>query len=198
MEKLFFFLGGAVIVLGAIILGVVVVRRKIRGLFRRLFGTTDIAMIRQGAIDAIEEEEPKSVSGGDSIFLPAILRDFPDYNNSLAKTYVRKELERRLKDKASLSIHKVVIHDYQPSTLEKTIVYQAALQYRENGKLLQKRYNLHYSFLLPSESGETIAANCPNCGGAITSTHQKICAYCGSRLANVMKNTWEFTEVYEK
>ena len=70
--------------------------------------------------------------------------------------------------------------------------------FRENGKLLQKRYNLHYSFLLPSESGETIAANCPNCGGAITSTHQKVCAYCGSRLANVMKNTWEFTEVYEK
>jgi endogenous inhibitor of DNA gyrase (YacG/DUF329 family) len=43
---------------------------------------------------------------------------------------------------------------------------------------------------------ETIASNCPNCGGAI-GYGMVNCPYCGSHVSNVMSNTWEFKNIRE-
>lgn len=75
---------------------------------------------------------------------------------------------------------------------------QAALQYRQEGRLVQKRFCLHYAYLLPRDRGATVAGSCPHCGAPFTSAAQTNCPYCGSLVANVLGNTWEFTDLYEK
>ncbi len=187
-----FSFAAAIIFAGAVIFIVIL----IRNFSQRAFGTPNLAeAVRQQ--DALEQTTPKSLNGMDSVFLPKILQDFPDFDITLAKTNVKNKLSEMLGDKAEMRIHGVVISNYIRSNLEKTIVFQSALQYRDNGRLCQKRYVLHYAFILDGDSGDTIAANCPNCGGAVTSTSQKNCEFCGSRLVNVLGNTWEFTEVRE-
>lgn len=195
MKELLFFLGGlsaAAIFIAAVVLAF---RKAIRRFSRRYFSAADFSgLLREISVD---EEKPKSLSGMDTIYLPQILKDFPDFNPTLAETYVKEQLRNTCAGKQDFRIHNVVIHLYERTQAEKTIVYQAALEYREAGRLQQKRYCLRYAYLLPQD-GETAAANCPNCGAPLPEFGQRVCEYCGSRLVNVMGNTWRFTEVFEK
>ena len=145
----------------------------------------------------MQQNAPRSLNGMDAVFLPQIYADFPDYNASLAESYVRERLELELANKDALRIHNIVISGYERMRLEKTVVYQAALEYREGGVLQQKRYCVHYTYLLPQNEGGSLAANCPNCGAPISSMQQRKCEYCDSLLANVMGNRWTFTQLYE-
>ena len=140
------------------------------------------------------EESHRSLNGCDSLLMPKILKDFPDFDITLAKTYVRDYLKGQLGRHSNLTIHNVVIAKYFPSAAHKTIVFQAALCWTESGKKVQKRYELNYTYLLESDS--EVAANCPNCGGALGYGVNE-CPYCGSRVANALCNQWTFTEVKE-
>lgn len=191
-------LAGVLIVAG---IAYLVIRRKAKRFAQRAFGTSDLSTLMRAAQDAAKDESfsgPKSLSGGDSIFMPRILRDFPDFNLERAKSLARAELTKRLSGKPELKIHKIILHDYQRAANEKAIVFQAAVQYREDGHITQKRYCLHYAYLLPEDAGTTVAGSCPHCGAPFTSTTQTNCPYCGSLVANVLSNTWEFTDCYEK
>lgn len=140
------------------------------------------------------EESPRSLNGCDSLLIPQILKDFPDFDGNLAKTYVRDYLKKTLSEHPELTIHNVVIAKYLRSGAQKCIVFQAALCWTEGGKKVQKRYELHYTYLLQGDS--EVAANCPNCGGALGYGVRQ-CPYCDSRVANVLGNKWTFTEVKE-
>ena len=131
-------------------------------------------------------------------FLLQILKDFPDFNPSLAETYVKEKLAQVCAGKPGFRVHNVVISGYDRARTEKTVVYQAALEYREKGVLRQKRYCLRYASLLPDDSGAALALNCPNCGASLSDAGETVCTYCGSPLVQVMKHTWRFTEVFEK
>ncbi len=187
-----FSLAASIIFITAVLIVIIMIRR----FSMRAFGTPRLSEAIEQQ-ETLEETTPKSLSGMDSVFLPKILADFPDFNPDIAKTNVKNKLLEVLKGKQEIKIHGVVINNYIKTSVERVIYYQAALQYRENGRLTQRRYCLHYAFLLDTDSGDTIAANCPNCGGAVNNTNQKVCEFCGSRLVNVLSNTWEFTEVYE-
>lgn len=186
--------GGFLAVAICIFVIAAVIRKRIQKFSREVFGKSDI-------LDALADLEqqtnqtPRSLSGCDRLLLPQIRKDFPDFDEHLMKTYARDLLRKRFGDKDAFTIHNIVIARYLPSALSKTIILQAALSYAENGKLQQKRYLLHYTF--SSDSGEdTIAANCPNCGGAL-GYGQRECPFCGSHIANIMGNTWKFTEIIE-
>ena len=140
------------------------------------------------------EESPRSLNGCDSLLMPKILQDFPDFDVTLAKTYVRDYLKNKLANQKNLTIHNVVIAKYLPSGAQKTIVFQAALCWTESGKKVQKRYEMNYTYLLDGDT--EVAANCPNCGGALGYGVNE-CPYCGSRVANALGNTWTFTEMKE-
>ena len=43
-------------------------------------------------LDSEAQATPKSLSGCDSLVMPKILKDFPDFDPSLAKTYVKEYL----------------------------------------------------------------------------------------------------------
>ena len=148
---------------------------------------------RQLATELEVDDTPRSLNGCDSFLLPAILKDFPDFDVTLAKTYVRDYLKEQLSSHGDLTIYNVVIARYLPSAAHKTIVFQAALCWTEGTKL-QKRYELNYTYMVTGDS--EVAANCPNCGGALGYS-STVCPYCDSRVANALKNTWKFTEMKE-
>lgn len=174
---------------------VTVIMTVIRNFSKNAFGNPNLVqVIRQ---EDLNETEPKSLSGMDAVYLPQIMEDFPSFNPALAKSAAKEKLRQVLSGKKELSIHNVVIAGYIREKYEKTVCYQASLQYRESGRLVQKRYRLHYTYMLPTGEGATISANCPNCGGVITSPSQTVCEYCDSMLVNVMGSSWEFTEVGE-
>ena len=169
-------------------------RNKVRGFSQRVFGNPDLLEALE-SVDSVQDQSPRSLNGCDSFLLPQILKDFPDFDNNLAKTYARNTLKNKYGRKDIFTIYNVVIARYLRSAAQKTIVYQAAASHRENGELKQKRYDMHYTYLLES-SDVNVAANCPNCGGAI-GYGVTVCPYCESRVANVLGNTWKFTEIKE-
>lgn len=188
------FLGGFLAIAIGIALIVIFVRNKIRGFSNRVFGRPDIL----GALEEIDTahlETPRSLNGCDTLLMPHILKDFPDFDAPLAKTYVRNLLKERFGRQSHFTIHNVVISKYLRSSVQKTIVFQAATCHKQDGQTVQKRYDLHYTHIL-SSGAESVAANCPNCGGAL-GYGVSVCPYCDSRVANVLGNTWKFTEVKE-
>ena len=188
------FLGGFLAVVLGIVLLVLYIRKKVRSFSRKIFGTADIVGALKD-IDTTTMETPRSLSGCDNILLPKILKDFPDMDIQLAKTYIRDHLRMLHQGKASFKIHNVVIAKYLRSAVQKCIVFQAALCYRENSRTIQKRYDLYYTYILPQTS-DAVAANCPNCDGVL-GFGDTVCPFCGSRVANVLGNTWEITDVIE-
>ena len=173
-----------------------VVRNKVRTFTRSAFGTDNISKIMTD-INNDMDSKPKSLSGCDSLMRPKILRDFPDYDFTMAETYVKDHLKEFLGNKKGLNFHNIVIKNYEPSSIQKTIVYQAALEFRKSGQLVQKRYELNYSYIVPRQDAATVASNCPNCGGALK-FGEVTCPYCGSRVVNILGNCWKFTDTYEK
>lgn len=187
------------IFLGIIALGLILylkIRNKVRDFSRTAFGTPDI-MEGFRTVEAEAETTPRSLSGCDSILLPQILRDFPDFDVNLAKNYGKDALREYLAGKEGLKIHNIVLCRYLPTRSQKTILMQAAAEYLINGRRTQKRYDLSYSYVLQGQGGSPeAAASCPHCGGVI-GFGQTQCPYCGSRLAVSMLGAWEFTQIQE-
>lgn len=148
-----------------------------------------------GSIDAMDTSSPRSLNGCDRLLLPKILKDFPDFDIHTAKSYAKDYLREKLGSREGFTIYNVVISQYLPTGAQKTIVFQAAISYRENSSLLQKRYDLRYCYQLAG-SDETVAANCPNCGGAL-GYGVTVCPYCDSRVTSPLGNSWNFTEIEE-
>ena len=183
---------------GAVLLGIggiyLSLRGKVRRFSRDVFGTSDIFQGLKQA-DTAHLQSPRSLNGLDSLLLPKILADFPDFDHNLALTYAREYLAEQLNGLENMTIHRIVLAKYLRSLSQKTIVMQAAVSCTENGRPSQKRFELDYTYIL-DQGCEHIAANCPNCGGAL-GFGETDCPYCGSRVANVMRNTWKFTALRE-
>lgn len=137
---------------------------------------------------------PRTVSGIESIVMPDIRRDFPEFDIQLAKDRARQYLRSQLGSKKGLQIHNLVLHRYVDESIQKTIIFQAAVSWRED-RLIQKRYDIHYSYLLP-EAGGGLTLNCPNCG-AVIGFGERQCAYCGTQVLNGLQRNWEFTQINE-
>ena len=144
--------------------------------------------------EVFHPEPPRSVNSCDRLVLPQIMRDFPDFEVTTAKDTVRQVLSEKYGSEKGYALHKIVISDYL-RTAQKTIVFQAAFATKDGLKTVQRRVILHYSYLLP-QSDQAIAANCPNCGGALGFGDIE-CAFCNSRVVNPLGNSWQFTEIRE-
>lgn len=188
------FLGGFLAVAIGIAAVVIFIRKKIRSFSSQIFGRPDLLGALKD-VDTAHLDTPRSLNGCDKLLMPQILKDFPDFDATLSKTYARNILNERFGHQQNFTIHNIVIAKYLRSNIQKTIVFQAATCHRENGQPVQKRYDLHYTHMLASDT-ESVAANCPNCGGAM-GYGITVCPYCNSRVANVLGNTWKFTEIKE-
>ncbi len=173
------------------------IRYRIRRFSNEVFGTEDVRQVFEN-IETTEQEKPKSLNGMDMLYLPQIQKDFPDFNPTMADNYAKEALKKHVGKKEGFHVHNVVIAGYEKTSVEYNIIMQAAAEWKEQGKKVQKRFILHYSYLIKASSGEeVVAANCPNCGGAIESLSWEVCPYCDSRLVNVLKNSWKFIQIRE-
>lgn len=190
MGFFFWLLGGflAVAVIAAIL------REKVRRFLRSSLGTSDLrSVVNMMGLEG--DDQPRSINAADSIILPRILRDFPDFDDGRAKELIREYLLEKLGEHEGYRLHRLAIVAYEPSAIQKTIVYQAAIEWREQGAKVQKRFGLRYCFILDG-TDNTVAANCPNCGSPL-GYGVRVCSYCGSRIANVLGQTWKITELRE-
>lgn len=170
------------------------IRKKANRFSQQVFGTADI-LDALGSIETEAETTPRSLNGCDSLLLPQILGYFPDYDPALAKTYAREYLIKELGHHTGFTVHNIVIARYLSSAAQKTIVFQAAVSWQEQSKTLQKRFALDYAYIL-GQAESSVAANCPNCGAPMGYGESE-CSYCCSRVANVLGNTWRFTQLRE-
>ena len=167
--------------------------------------------------------EPKTVFGATSIYLPQVVRDFPDFHNSDAiaavKTLVFEYLAIRYEGQTQFTksvvsdgliamidrssghtvknetVHKTAMSNYVKTRECATITYQASVGYLLDGERVEERYAVEYTISLRDEYGEKKALVCPCCGGAYTSTSQTVCAYCGAGIVRDTVKSWRFTSI---
>ena len=142
-----------------------------------------------------EDPGPRSLNGCDSILLPKIRKDFPDFDENAVKEAARAHLAQALAGAEDLRIHNVVLSKYLSTPARKTIFLQAALELRQGGRLLQKRYELQYLYAVQSSGSGGIALTCPSCGAPIA-FGQTTCQYCGCRVIGAAGN-WSFGPLRE-
>lgn len=189
------FLG--VIAIIAIVFAVIVIK------FRRLCRKNESVRIltgfakgiASGELDFEVPEEPKSLNRCDSLLIPQIKKDFPDFAPERAKNIFRNYVKKHYAEAPDFTIYTVGMSRYLTAGLNKTIIMQAACSYTKGGKKVQIRVEADYIYSVHT-ADENIASNCPNCGGGIRYGEVN-CSYCGSHVSNVMSNTWEFKNIRE-
>lgn len=144
----------------------------------------------------VEEEGPRSLSGCDTLLLPKITKDFPDFDPTQAENIIRDTVVKHLQGKANVKIYNIVIARYEAAGVQKTIIYQAAASYSKSGTTVQKRYDVHYAYRVKNQNGESVAANCPNCGGVLV-VGETECSFCGSRVYNALDQAWSVEQILE-
>ncbi|MBR0425554.1 MAG: zinc ribbon domain-containing protein [Clostridia bacterium] len=214
-------LGGLGIVFGLTVLG----RRLIQffgGFLRGLF--SELALMP--AMES-ESEKPRSLSSMESVLLPQVLRDFPEYNSALiaervtrdAVAYYQSGIEGKpcFADgtvqsfleafssslpsdvQGGIAVHRVALHAYEIAGLDRMLTYQAAVQFTDTaGAVRQRRLVLKYiAAYTDNPAAEVKTFNCPNCGAPLPIVGSKECRYCGTALKTPAGLGWMLFDAHE-
>ena len=129
----------AVMIVVAMLLIVVIAVVKIRRRMRRFLNSAEVCLIRELVRSAQngelqQEEQPKSLGGMTSIYLPQILRDFPEFNWEELRTEVERSVKELLETKNVRSAgvvhsHKTVISRYLKYNGTASILCETAAEY---------------------------------------------------------------------
>lgn len=167
----------------------------------------------------IKRNTPKSLSGGDSMFLNDILQDFPEFNISNAHSEIQKcirDIHKFKKEELStvydeavcsfcekihsdypkgltkVNVHKSVISGYSKELTSATITFQCSYEFVYQNIKHQMKAELKYVY---SHEGETDAIRCPHCGGPIDNFGVKVCGYCGALIQLDLDNAWKVVNI---
>lgn len=186
------------------------IKRKIQSFSNKLYNTSSL-------IEGIKQTEqrvqttPKSISGGDSMFIDKIMGDFPEFNLENTKTVIseaiayiyshnQKDIKKKypelfLEDINSShkfgKIHKIAISGYEKSYNDACIKFQVAYEVTVSGALKQLRAEVEYSF----KANENISLKCPHCGAPVSKMGIKKCEFCGHGIVYDIDNTWQITKI---
>ena len=145
----------ALMIGGILFLLAVILFFRIRRSFRRFLNSAEIRFLREFLRSAQsageeQEEQPKSPGGMTRIYLPQILRDFPEWNWEEMQTEVEQAVKEFLEKEniqtaGAVRIHKTVINRYQRYGGSASIFCETAAEYwreaepaGENGMKAQK------------------------------------------------------------
>lgn len=174
-----------------------------------------------------EPAAPRSLSSLESVLLPRVLEDFPEYNRLIIAERVKKDaklyyesgiagevlykegisaqfrqsfsaaLPAQVKD--GVIVHKVALHAYDARSLDRILTYQASVQYTDTtDEIRQKRLVLKYMAAFTDNPSEEIRSyNCPNCGAPLPIVGKKKCQYCGAALKTPAGLGWLLVEAFE-
>lgn len=217
-----------IIVLGAlgIVFGVYVLIRRL-GWFVNGFIRGLMSELASQPLSGSESAGPRSLSSLESVLLPQVRRDFPEYNPIViakrvaadAKCYYesgakgaslyaegvtdtfRRSFAAALPSgvAGAVVVHRVALHAYDSISQDRVITYQAAVQYKDNdGETRQRRLVLKYiAAFTPDPATEVKSPHCPNCGAPMPVVGGKTCSYCGSPLKTPAGLGWMLTDVHE-
>ena len=202
---------------------------QIRRRTRRFLNSAEVCLLRELVRSAqageLQQDQPKSLSGMTSIYLPQILRDFPEFNweeqQAAVEAKVKLFLEAQNVEAAgAVRIHRTVISRYQKYGGTASILCETATEYwpqAENGhvcggvyrkqepqKMTQvyKKQTVCAAELLyvydPGLSGAAASVICPNCGAPVEKLGAKQCRYCGSVLHVSGIMAWTVQNVRER
>ena len=177
-----------------IVLGGVLMFLLLRGLWHLgYFSLMNVLSLLRSTSGA-EEEGPKSLSNMESMVLPRILKDYPDFDGAAFKLQAKEFLQQQYGDRPDFHIHNLVFSDYRRLGSQRIILLQAAVCWKE-GSLLQKRLELHAE-LKKEDPGEEFYRNCPNCGATLGPKDIQ-CQYCGTRVPGATEERWVFLHAKE-
>ena len=113
--------------------------RRTRRKIRRLMNSTEVRLVRE-VVRAIEEGEklsettPKSLSAMTNLYLPQILRDFPEFNWEEMQRMVEQAVREYLGQFPDIRIHRTVISGYRKHGGNSTVICETAAQYTCRGR----------------------------------------------------------------
>lgn len=222
MKALIVFAIIVLIIVGIILYIYLEIKKGVKSIFRGYNGSQILGMIKEA--DLRIQHEPKSVSGGDSLFLPLITKDYPDIDINLLKsnikscimdifTCIEKNDRDYIKNKYDENIltfydnltseknntyneikfHKCAISNYVKNQQHLTIIFQIAFQYYNNKQIVQKKYEINYTYHYNDENDNVI--RCSHCGAPISKLGNKICQYCNSSINVNSGYVWIITDI---
>ena len=213
--------GGAGVLLG----GFFGILRATRGL-RQSIGT--VASALNEAIEADQQPpKPRSLSSLESVAMPKILRDFPDFNAKIFAQRVRRDAETYYKSGAwgkmlfgsdateafkesfrdrmpknvggGITVHRVTIAGYDGSGRRKFLTCQAAVGFTDTSEAQQER-RLELCYIAgyaDDPDSEVVGFNCPNCGAPLPAAGARTCVYCGTSFAAPVELGWMLADARE-
>ena len=114
MTKLIVILVLLLIILAVIYTMYKTIQRKISNFSSSVLGSTNLLEgLKQ--VEEIANDTPLSVSGGDSIYLPRIQKDFPDFSKSIVENVIKKFLLEYFSCLENKSISKLTSVNYTAS-----------------------------------------------------------------------------------
>lgn len=215
-----------IIIAIAVILGLTIII-AITGFIKRIERKASgiFSMMRHGEI--IAETSPRSLSSMEQFLIPKIMKDFPEYNNTVILDRVKKDaklyyesakagralytagISNALRDRldgtlsktvvGEIFVHKAVLHAYDSISRDRAITFQAAAKYRSlHNETKQCRLTLKYLAAYSDNIESDIRDfNCPNCGAPIPSLGEKVCLYCGTALKVSAGLRWVLVDITE-
>lgn len=190
----------------------------LRGLMRELASSS---------ASGSEAAQPRSLSSLESVLLPQVRRDFPEYNSAViaervkrdAKTYYESGKEGRVlygtgtaasflqsfsaalpaHVKGGVLVHRVALCAYDSVSQDRMLTYQAAVRFIDTTDAVrERRLVLKYLAAFSNDpAGEIKTFNCPNCGAPLPIIGSKTCRYCGTALKTPAGLGWLLIDVRE-
>ena len=199
--------------------------RATRGLRSSLTKIT-IALSDAVAADS-EPPKPRSLSSLESVAMPKILKDFPDFNARIFAQRVRRDAETYYKSGAwgkmlfgndateafkesfqdrmpqnvgtGITVHRVTIAGYDGSGRRKLLTCQAAAGFLDTSETQQeRRLSLCYvAGYADDPESEVVGFNCPNCGAPLPAAGARTCIYCGTSFQAPVELGWMLMDARE-
>lgn len=202
--------------------------RAIR-IFRETFAAVPelLRSLSSASSSGTEPAAPRSLSSLESVLLPRVLEDFPEYNRIIIAERVKKDAKLYYESgiagevlfqegssfqfrqsfsaalpaqvKKDVIVHKVALHAYDIRSMDRILTYQAAVQYTDTtDEIRQKRLILKYMAAFTDNPSEEVRTyNCPNCGAPLPIIGRKKCQYCGAALKTPAGLGWVLVEAFE-
>ena len=211
--------------LAALFGGYLGIRRATRGVRERI---GYIKSVLDEAIAADQEpEKPRSLSSLESVVLPKILKDFPDFHPQVfaervrkdAKTYYesgaqgkvlyeddatetfKEAFEDRLPNDVSggIEVHRVSIAAYDNAMSKKILTCQAAVGFADKTDTpRERRLVLRYiAGYADDPESPVMGFNCPNCGAPLPAVGARVCVYCGTAFSAPVSLGWLLMDAKE-
>lgn len=187
-----------------------------------------VTMALKEAVAADKEPpKPRSLSSMESVVLPRILRDFPDFNAKIFAQRVRRDAETYYRSGSwgkqlfgsdateafkesfvdrmpegvgrNINVHRTALAGYDGTGRRKLLTCQAAVGYLDtDDKQQERRLELVYvAGYADDPDSEVVGFNCPNCGAPLPAAGARTCIYCGTSFRAPVELGWMLMDARE-